>query len=135
MPRAISSPTAAALLGILLLGSAVLVCAGEAKTEKGFTPIFNGKDLTGWEGEPGWWSVQDGAITGMSTRQKPLDHQSYLFWRGGKPADFDLRADFRFLGPRGKLRHQLPQPGTAQLGRQRLPGRHGNRPELDRRPL
>ncbi len=63
--------------------------------------MFNGKDLTGWEGEPGWWSVQDGAITGMSTRQKPLDHQSYLFWRGGKSADFDLRADFRFIGSEG----------------------------------
>ena len=64
--------------------------------EEGFTPIFNGKDLTGWEGEPGYWSVQDGAITGETTAQKPLDHPTYLFWRGGKPADFELRATYRY---------------------------------------
>ena len=33
------------------------------KVEKGFTSIFNGKDLTGWEGMPGMWMVKDGAIT------------------------------------------------------------------------
>jgi hypothetical protein len=79
----------------------VLACAGEAETEKGFTPIFNGKDLAGWEGEPGYWSVDDGAITGVTSKQKPLDHATYLFWRGAKPANFDLRADFRFVGSDG----------------------------------
>ena len=92
--------TIAVLLSLSCLRPAAALAA-EAEAEKGFTAMFNGKDLAGWEGEPGWWSVQDGAITGMSTAQKPLDHQSYLFWRGGKPGDFDLRADFRFLGPWG----------------------------------
>jgi hypothetical protein len=71
------------------------------EVEEGFTPIFNGKDLTGWEGEQGFWSVEDGAITGATTSEKPLDHPSYLFWRGGKPADFVLRAAFRFTGSWG----------------------------------
>jgi hypothetical protein len=88
-------------LGILLLASANLVCAGQSETEKGFTPIFNGKDLSGWKGEPGWWSVQDGAITGITAHEEPLKHPTYLFWRGGKPGDFDLRADFRFVGREG----------------------------------
>ena len=83
----------------IVLPAAVL--AAEAESEKGFTPIFNGKDLTGWEGEPGYWSVEDGAITGKTTAQKPLDHPSYLFWRGGKPADFELRATYRFQGTFG----------------------------------
>lgn len=64
-------------------------------------PIFNGKDLTGWDGEPGYWSVEDGAITGTTTSQKPLDHATYLFWRGEKPADFELRAQFRFVSADG----------------------------------
>jgi hypothetical protein len=72
-----------------------------ADADKGFTAIFNGKDLTGWEGEPGWWSVEDGAITGKTTPEKPLDHPTYLFWRGGKPANFELRAIYRFLGSSG----------------------------------
>ena len=27
----------------------------------GFIPLFNGKDLTNWEGLDGFWSVKDGA--------------------------------------------------------------------------
>jgi len=70
-------------------------------TENGFTPMFNGKDLAGWEGEPGYWSVEDGAITGKTTAEKTLDHPTYLFWQGGKPADFELRAEFRFVSSWG----------------------------------
>ena len=42
-------------------------------------PCLMARTSPAGQGEPGWWSVQDGAITGMSTAQKPLDHQSYLF--------------------------------------------------------
>jgi hypothetical protein len=60
--------------------------------------MFNGKDLTGWEGKPGWWRVENGAITSESTREKPCPSAHYLMWRGGKPADFDLRLEFRLIG-------------------------------------
>ena len=73
--------------------------AVEAK--EGFTPIFNGKDLTGWEGEPGYWSVEEGAITGTTTSERPLTRATYLFWRGGRPADFELRAMYRLSGQGG----------------------------------
>jgi hypothetical protein len=63
--------------------------------EAGFTPIFNGKDLTGWDGKPGWWKVEDGALTAESTPEKPCEAANYLIWRGGQPADFELIADFR----------------------------------------
>jgi hypothetical protein len=66
-----------------------------ADAEEGFVSMFNGKDLTGWEGETEFWSVRDGAITGESTPEKPCDHQSFLIWRGGEPADFDLRLSYR----------------------------------------
>jgi alpha-galactosidase len=69
-------------------------------TEEGFTPMFNGKDMTGWDGERCWF-VEDGAITGQTTAEKPLNRQSYLFWKGGEPADFELRASFRFTGSWG----------------------------------
>jgi len=35
-----------------------------ADTDGEFKSIFDGKDLTGWEGNPKYWSVKDGAITG-----------------------------------------------------------------------
>jgi hypothetical protein len=60
--------------------------------------MFNGKDLTGWEGKPGWWSAVDGTLTSESTAAKPCPAAHYLMWRGGKPADFDLRFEYRLVG-------------------------------------
>ncbi len=72
--------------------------AQAADDEAGFTPMFNGKDLTGWEGKPGWWHVEDGCLTCQSTKEKPCDKCNYLMWRGGKPGDFEMRAEYRFEG-------------------------------------
>jgi hypothetical protein len=69
-----------------------------AEAEKGFVSIFNGHDLTEWTGEPGWWSVKDGAITAESTTAKPCVRHTYLVWDGGEPGDFDLRLEFRLTG-------------------------------------
>jgi Domain of Unknown Function (DUF1080) len=64
----------------------------------GLTSIFNGRDLTGWDGKPGWWRVEDGAITAESTAEKPCTTHNYLIWRGGEPADFELRFEYRITG-------------------------------------
>lgn len=57
--------------------------------------LFNGKDLTGWEGAPGWWSVEDGTITSESTPEKICRKPNYLVWTGGQPADFQLDCEFK----------------------------------------
>ena len=46
------------LLPVLLTLAATAFVQAEDKQ------LFNGKDLTGWEGNAKLWSVQDGAITG-----------------------------------------------------------------------
>lgn len=63
--------------------------------------IFNGKDLTGWEGNKDLWSVQDGAITGI-TPPDPADpkkgiikHNTFLVWKGGTVGDFELTFQYR----------------------------------------
>lgn len=40
--------------------------------EEGFTPLFNGKDLSGWTGDSALWSVQDGVIIGNSKGKQVL---------------------------------------------------------------
>jgi len=75
-----------------------VVAAPAAELEKGFVSMFNGKDLSGWEGKPGWWRVEDGAITAQSTPEKPCKKCNYLLWRGGEPADFELRFSYRIVG-------------------------------------
>lgn len=59
------------------------------------TPLFNGKDLTGWEGDPKFWSVQDGAITGASSADNPVPHNTFLIWKGGEASDFTLMLKFK----------------------------------------
>jgi hypothetical protein len=61
----------------------------------GMRSIFNGKDLSGWDGDPRLWSVKDGAIHGETTREKRANGNTFLIWEGGKTKDFDLRLSFR----------------------------------------
>ncbi len=58
-------------------------------------PLFNGKDLTGWEGNPDLWSVADGAITGRTTKEKPASGNTFLIWKGGDVSDFHLTFKFK----------------------------------------
>ena len=63
--------------------------------EPGFRSLFNGKDLSGWKGNPKIWFVRDGAITGQTTEQNRISENNFLLWTGGDVTDFELRAKFR----------------------------------------
>ena len=73
---------------------AALALAATARAGEPVT-LFNGKDLTGWEGNPDLWSVKDGAITGRSTAAAPLAGNTFLVWKGGEVSNFELRFQFR----------------------------------------
>jgi len=57
--------------------------------------LFNGRDLAGWDSAPGWWRVEDGALTSESTADKPCKECNYLIWNGGQPSDFELIKKFK----------------------------------------
>ena len=65
--------------------------------EPGFKSLFNGKDLSGWEGNPKLWSVKDGAITGItgSDPDTKINHNTFLVWKDGTVDDFELRLSYR----------------------------------------
>ena len=79
---------------LLALGLAALTASVFA-ADSGFKSIFNGKDLTGWEGLPGFWSVKDGALTGQTTAENPAKTNTFLIYKGSSPANFELRLSFR----------------------------------------
>lgn len=58
-------------------------------------PIFNGEDLTGWDGDPRLWSVRDGVIHGETTPDKKANRNTFLIWQDGRTKDFELRLSFR----------------------------------------
>jgi hypothetical protein len=80
----------------LSLASVVLsACLGipACRADEGFQPLFNGKDLTGWEGPGGAWTVENGAIKCTGRKE---GGRNWLIWRGGNVADFELRLKVRF---------------------------------------
>jgi hypothetical protein len=66
--------------------------------DSGFKSIFNGKDLTGWEGLPEFWSVREGALTGVTTAEHQPAANTFLVWKGGELKNFELRLKFKLVG-------------------------------------
>jgi len=62
----------------------------------GEKPLFNGKDLTGWKGQPEFWSVKDGAITGQTTKETPVKENTFLIW-DGVVGDFELHFKYKII--------------------------------------
>lgn len=58
-------------------------------------PLFNGSDLTGWDGDPRLWSVKDGVIYGETTPEKVAKGNTFLIWKDGTLKDFELRLSFQ----------------------------------------
>lgn len=76
------------------LGVAAFAFTASA-ADSGTKHLFNGKDLSGWQGLPEFWSVRDGAIVGQTTAEKPVKTNTFLVYQGGEPADFELNVQFR----------------------------------------
>jgi len=63
--------------------------------ESGFEPIFDGKTLQGWEGDPQYWRVENGCLVGEVTPKTILKQNSFIIWRGGTTRDFELKVEYR----------------------------------------
>jgi hypothetical protein len=93
----------ARLGGALALGAALCLPTTPLlaqEVEPGFKSLFNGKDLTGWAGRPNHWSVEDGAITGLTTKDNPAKGNNFIIAKDGDKNlvvdDFELRFSYKF---------------------------------------
>jgi hypothetical protein len=66
-----------------------------AGDEDGFQSIFDGRTFDGWEGDPRYWRVADGAMTGEITPETVIKSNTFIVWRGGAPTDFELKVEYR----------------------------------------
>jgi hypothetical protein len=76
------------------VGQQVMPTPG-ADDETGFKSIFDGKTLNGWEGDPKYWRVEEGALVGEVTPETVLEQNTFIIWRGGTTRDFELKVDVR----------------------------------------
>jgi hypothetical protein len=90
--------------------------AAAALSEEGFVPIFNGKDLTGWDGNPKFWSAKDGCIHGETTKENPTKGNTFCIWRGGLVGDFELRLSVRLKGGNSGVQYRSHDMGNWVVG-------------------
>ncbi len=80
----------------------------------GFTQMFDGVSLSGWDGDPAIWHVEDGAIVGLSTKERPV-RNAYISWHGKVTRDFDLKLEIKVENGGGsgvQYRSQVGKPWT-----------------------
>jgi len=63
---------------VLLLALTFLPCASAGE---GFVPLFDGKTPDGWDGDPVYRSVKDGAVVGEVTPETLLERNPFLIGR------------------------------------------------------
>jgi len=95
------------LAGCLAIGGGMAASAASAppaaaaaaqNTPPGFTALFDGRSLDGWQGDPRVWSVVDGAIVGRL--EGGLGFNTFLIH--GKPYEnFELRFKYRWKSDDG----------------------------------
>ena len=61
----------------------------------GMQPLFNGRDLAGWDGDPRLWSVRDGVIHGETTPEIKAEGNTFLICQGPPLKDFELKLRYR----------------------------------------
>jgi hypothetical protein len=103
--------TAIALLAVIGAAGSV-----RAQAPEGFKSLFNGKDLSGWEGKKEFWSVQDGAITGETTRENPTKGNTFLIWKDGTLQDFELRVKWKLLAHNSGIQFRSKDKGNCVVG-------------------
>ena len=64
-----------------------------AEKKEGFVPLFNGKNLDGWDGDPRLWKVHDASIVG-NTEGVEMEANSFLISKKSY-SDFILRTDVK----------------------------------------
>ena len=83
-------------------GSFTVTAAKEAPT----VSLFDGKTLAGWEGLSTLWSVKDGAITGITTKESPIKNNTFLVWTNGTVKNFELRLQYRVLNGNSGIQYR-----------------------------
>lgn len=89
--------------------AAAAVSVGKPDKE-GFVRLFDGKSLKGWAGDPKFWSVKEGAMTGVTDGSLKMNR--FITWEGSTIRNFDLRVKVKITdgGNSGLQYRGIPAP-------------------------
>jgi hypothetical protein len=78
----------------------------------GFVQIFDGVSMKNWDGDPTYWKAEGGSLVGTSTEANAVKENTFVIWRGGQPADFELKLEYRMSSTNSGIQFRsthLPQ--------------------------
>lgn len=79
------------LFAVMILPASTLAAQG---LDDGFVPIFDGT-LKDWYGDPVYWRAENGMLVGEVRPDTLLKRNTFIIWRGGDVADFELKLQYR----------------------------------------
>ena len=100
------------ILGLALAPILVGGALADHHEEDGFISLFDGKTLENWDGNPKFWSVQEGAISGTTTKDNPTKGNTFIIWRGGTVDNFELRLKFKIVGGNSGIQYRSKDRGN-----------------------
>jgi len=103
-----------AVLAFNLFSQSVTLAGKDSS--QGWISIFNGKDLTGWDGDQRFWSVKDGAIHGETTPENPTRGNTFIVWRDGELKDFELKIKFRLMSGNSGVQYRSKEVDKWVIG-------------------
>jgi hypothetical protein len=81
-----------------------------------YQSLFNGQDLTGWDGDPRFWRAEDGAIVGQTTESNKAEKNTFLIYRGGEFGDFQLQFEYQVDGYNSGVQYRSEEKDKWNVG-------------------
>ncbi|MFM8734503.1 MAG: family 16 glycoside hydrolase [Pirellulales bacterium] len=100
-----------AALALLTLANCLALPVARAVGDEAGVPIFNGTSLEGWQGNPEFWRVEDGAMVGETTPEKPVSGNTFLIWRQGLVDDCVITFRYRITGGNSGMQYRSKDLG------------------------
>ena len=89
------------LLPMAFVAAGTILSAGDCEKS-----LFDGKTLAGWDGDPKFWSVQDGAITGITTKDNPTKGNTFIIYKDEEFGDFELTMKYKIIGGNSGIQYR-----------------------------
>jgi hypothetical protein len=88
-------------------------CGRAVAADAKWVPLFDGKSLKNWDGNLDFWRVEDGTITGETTKGHMVKGNTFLIWNGETKGDFELTAEFKLIGGNSGIQYRSYEvPGS-----------------------
>lgn len=91
---------------LCLFVAAIAMSTGAVSAADEGVSLFDGKTLNNWDGNPEFWSVEEGCITGQTTADKPTKGNTFIIYRGGEVGDFELTLDYKIVGGNSGIQYR-----------------------------